>query len=118
MLIFFLKILFISLISTIIIEILLSIMIGIRNKKDILNIFLVNILTNPLLVSLSLYINIRHGVMAKNYLIIPLELLVVLTEGFIYKKYLHFKKINPYLLSFILNLCSFGIGEILNKIIY
>lgn len=114
----FIKILIVSLSSTIIIELLVAILLKIRNKKDILNIVLVNIMTNPLLVTITLYINIFYGLKYRNILIYPLELLVVLTEGRIYKKHLNYKKINPYLLSLILNASSYLIGLVINNIVY
>ena len=46
-----------SLICTIIIELLVSIILGIRNKKDILNVILVNIITNPLVAVIPVYFN-------------------------------------------------------------
>ena len=46
------------LLITIIIEVLISILLGLR-KKDILNVILVNIVTNPLVVSIPVLINIE-----------------------------------------------------------
>ena len=106
------------LLSTIIIELLVAFILKVRDKKDILNIILVNITTNPLLVTTTTYINIIYGLKYRNILIYPFEILVVLVEGLVYKKYLKYKKINPYLLSFILNVSSYLIGLIINKIIY
>ena len=49
-------------------------------------------------------------------IIIVLEIITVITEGFIYSKVLDFKKINPYILSIILNLGSYLIGEVINRL--
>ena len=108
---------FLCLLSTIILAIILSFTFGIRSKKDFLNIVLVNILTNPLVVSLSIYINVRYGLEARNNSIIFLELFAIITEGFIYKKVLQYKKINPFLFSLLLNLCSYFIGSFLIDLI-
>ena len=108
----------VALISTIIIEMSISYLLRVRNKKDLLNIILVNILTNPLLVTITLYINICYGLRYRNILIYPLEIIVVIIEGSIYKKYLKYKKINPYLLSLILNCSSYIIGLGINYLIY
>jgi hypothetical protein len=115
---YLIKILLNSLLLTIIIEFIIALLLKVKDKLDLINVLLVNILTNPLLVSISLYINIKHSLLLKNILIIPLEIIVVLVEGFIYKKYLKYNKINPYLLSLILNGSSFLLGEVINKIIY
>lgn len=103
------------LICTIIIEVIIGILIGIRNKKDVLNIILVNILTNPIVVSLPIYVMIRYGIRFRYYSLVILEVFAVVIEGIIYKKVLKHKKINPYLISLILNMGSYLIGEVINK---
>lgn len=110
-------IMFICLSSTIVIELIMSLLLGIRNKKDILNVILVNVMTNPLIVSILMYIT-YNKLFNTTISIIILEILVVLTEGFAYKKVLTFDKINPYVLSLILNISSYFIGKLLNNIIY
>lgn len=110
-------IMLICLSSTIVIELIMSLLLGIRNKKDILNVILVNIMTNPLVVSILMYITYNR-LFNTTISIIILEILVVLTEGFAYKKVLTFNKINPYILSLILNISSYFIGKLLNNIIY
>lgn len=110
-------IMLICLISTIVIELIMSLLLGMRNKKDILNVILVNIMTNPLVVSILMYITYNR-LFNTTISIIILEILVILTEGFTYKKVLTFDKINPYVLSLILNISSYFIGGLLNNIIY
>lgn len=105
------------LLCTIIIEVIIGLIIGIRDKKDILNIVLVNILTNPIVVSIPIYVMIYKGINARYYTLLVLEILTVLIEGLIYSKVFKYKKINPYLVSLILNLGSYFIGELINKII-
>ena len=110
-------IMLICLSSTSVIELIMSLLLGIRNKKDILNVILVNIMTNPLVVSILMYITYNR-LFNTTISIIILEILVILTEGFTYKKVLTFDKINPYVLSLILNISSYFIGGLLNNIIY
>lgn len=110
-------IILICLSSTIVIELIMSLLLGMRNKKDILNVILVNIMTNPLVVSILMYITYNR-LFNTTISIIILEILVILTEGFTYKKVLTFDKINPYVLSLILNISSYFIGGLLNNIIY
>lgn len=110
-------IMLICLSSTIVIELIMSLLLGMRNKKDILNVIFVNIMTNPLVVSILMYITYNR-LFNTTISIIILEILVILTEGFTYKKVLTFDKINPYVLSLILNISSYFIGGLLNNIIY
>ena len=103
-----------ALLVTIFVELIVSLIIGIRNKKDLINIVLVNIMTNPLVVSIPVYFNIKYGLIYRHVVLFILEILAVLSEGYIYSKYLNFKKINPYILSLILNISSYLIGCIIN----
>ena len=111
------KVMCISLLCTLIIEVSIAFILQYR-KKDLLNVLLVNVLTNPLLNSSVIAINYFYGLKARNISLYIFEVLVILTEGFIYNKYLERKKINGYLLSLILNIASYVIGLLINKIIY
>lgn len=106
------------LIITIIIELLIACLFKIRHKKDFLNIILVNVITNPIVVFFPYIIYLYYGIRAHNISLIILELLAFITEGFIYKKVLNYKKINSYLISLILNLSSYFLGNIINQLIY
>ena len=102
---------------TIVIEIIFAtIALKIKDKKDLLNILLVNVMTNPIVVSLPVFVNIRYGIIQRNITVIILEIFTVFIEGKIYSVYLKFKKVNPYILSLILNLCSYIIGDIIKYI--
>ena len=105
------------LLITIIAEVGIAIILKYR-KKDLLNVLLVNILTNPLLNSLIVWINFYWGLKARNISLFIFEIIVLITEGMIYQKYLEKRNINGYLLSFILNASSFVIGMIVNNFIY
>ena len=105
------------LLITIIIEVITGLIIGIRDKKDILNIVLVNILTNPVVVSVPVLILLVWGPTARWISLAVLEILTVVVEGFIYFKVLKYRKINGFLVSLILNLASYGIGELLNRFV-
>lgn len=106
------------LILTIIIEVIIAYFLKVRVKKDYLNIILVNILTNPIVVLFPYIIYLYHGITIYYISLIILELLAVLSEGFIYQKVLKYKKYNYYLLSLILNLSSYLIGDLINYLIY
>ena len=103
------------LVLTILIECLVAYFLKYR-KKDLLNILLVNILTNPIVSSVPVYFNVKYGVSGRNISLLVLELLVLVVEGFIYHKYLNNKKINPYLLSLILNGSSYLLGVLINLV--
>lgn len=105
--------LFLNLSMTIILELVLSVFLRVK-KKDLIYVVLVNILTNPLLNTLSVFSFLKFHYQSFVITILVLEIVVVLIEGFIYKKVVEFKKINPFQLSFILNLFSFIIGLIIS----
>lgn len=106
-----------SLILTIIIEVVVAIIIGIRTKKDIFNVILVNMITNPIVNIVPIALNVYVSLKARNISIYILEVLVLFTEGLIYKKVLDYKKLNYFLISLILNLASYGTGIILNSFV-
>ena len=103
---------------TIIVECVIGFATGIRNKKDFLNIVLVNFVTNPVVVTIPVFFNLKYGIFERRICLLILEIIAVLFEGFVYKKFLLFRKINPFLLSLILNVSSFITGEIINYYIY
>lgn len=111
------KVMVISLTITLVIEVTIALILKYRGK-DIVNVILVNILTNPLLNSVIVAINYYYGLKARNISLYILEVLIILVEGMIYKKYLNRKKINGYILSLILNIASYGLGLLINEIIY
>ena len=102
------------LLLTIIIELSVALIIGIRDKKDLINVILVNILTNPIVTSIPVLINLHFGILARNIVLYTLEIITFLVEGIIYFKTLKYKKINPFLVSLILNLSSYLTGELIN----
>lgn len=101
------------LILTVLIETIVAFILGYR-KKDLLNVVLVNIITNPIVVTIPVFFNVKYGIMPRHISLLVLEILTLLGEGFIYHKYLSRRKINPYLLSLILNFSSYIIGVIIN----
>ena len=111
------KVMLISLTLTLLFEVGVAFILKYRGK-DILNVILVNILTNPLLNSVIVTINYYCGLKTRNICLFVLEIVVVIVEGYIYQKYLRRRKINGFLLSFVLNLVSYGLGILANNIIY
>lgn len=101
------------LLLTIIIETTIALILGVKNKKDILTVILVNVLTNPIVVSIPVFMYVFYGYNAEIISLIILEIITVFLEGYIYYKYLVYKKINVFILSLILNFMSYVIGQII-----
>ena len=104
-----------SLALTLALEIAFFFLIGKRNKKDLLLVLLVNVLTNPVVVLLywlaALYTDWDTSIIK-----IPLELFAILTEGLYYMKYgQSFKR--PFFFSLAANAFSFSIGVLLQHFV-
>ena len=112
------KILISSLVFTLIIELVIAKILKVKEKKDLINIVLVNIVTNPIVVLFPYVIGLYVGIKYRHISLFILELFAFLFEGLIYKKYFKYNRINPYVVSLILNLSSYLIGNIINNIIY
>ncbi len=105
----------IPLLLTIIIECLLAFLLKIKRKNDIINIIYVNCITNPILNYLMIVIDYFFSKRIFNIILIFLELMVICFEYNFYKKNSSYKKVNPLLLSWILNLSSFTLGLIITN---
>lgn len=94
------------------IELGFALLLGVRKPKDLLLVFLVNVLTNPPLVLCLNLFSLRNPI--PWYLILTLELSALLAEGLLYRKGLEYNRVPPLLLSLILNLISYTGGLILS----
>jgi len=84
---------------------------GKRNKKDLLLVLLVNVITNPIVV-LFYHLSVMFTDLHRVIIIIPLELFAIICEGWYYKKYgMDFKR--PFLFAISANVFSYGVGLIL-----
>lgn len=106
------------LIVTLLLECIVAFILRVKNKKDYFNIVLVNLLTNPLLVSFTVLSGILINMQFRIILTVILEILAIIIEGFIYHKVLKYKKINGFVLSLLLNISSYFIGSLFNIIIW
>ena len=102
---------------TITIECLVALILGYR-KKDLLNVLLVNLLTNPIVSSIPVYFNYHYGLRSRNIVLLILEIITLIIEGFIYTKVLKRRKINGFILSIILNGSSYLLGLLFNYLVY
>lgn len=106
------KSLALSLILTIALEILISYILGIRNKDDFKIVILVNIDTNPIVVFLSNIVQLINNTLVYYCSVLILEIGAIVIEALLYKKYLK-ENINPVRLSIYSNVFSFCIGIII-----
>lgn len=95
----------ISLLLTLVIELMIALLWGIRSKKQILLVVLVNVLTNPAAVLLC-WLGIPQ---------LPVELAVVLAEALIYRDPA-WKIPHPVLLAVVCNVISWGTGILIQLI--
>jgi len=105
----------ISLMLTLVLEAGFFLLTGKRDKKDLLLVLLVNVLTNPVVVLsywLVLLLTEWNAIIA----FIPLELFAVLVEGYYYKKYGRDFK-HPYLFSLTANMLSFWMGVLIQYLV-
>lgn len=109
--------LLISLVLTVLIECPIGFALGMRKPGDVANMFLINAVTNPIVVYTSFVCSLLLGRTGAIAVLAALEVGALVSEGLFYRKVNGKKKINPFLLSLILNGCSFAAGEIY-KIIF
>lgn len=94
---------------TVLLEMSAAFLLGVRGKKQLVIVCLVNTLTNPLLNLLLACLGVHFPYYAWRWAIPCLELLIWLTEGLLFRKYL--KKIgHPLLFSAVLNGTSYYLG--------
>lgn len=111
-------VLIVSFTLTVIIELLFAALLKVRSFKDFLNIFLVNLITNPIVVSVINLVDIKCDASIVLYAIIGMEVLAIISEALIYYKVLKYRHLNPIVLSLVLNALSFFIVDYINVFIY
>lgn len=103
-----------NLLLTIIIELGIALLLGIREKKDILNLIVINCITNPILnyiMMVVMYLTFNNIIMY--FLFFLLEIMVIIIEYIFYRRKLIFEKLNLLLLSTILNISSVILGFVI-----
>jgi len=103
----------ISLVLTILLEEIFAVTVGIRDKRDLILIGLVNVVTNPFVV-LVYYLAVLYTSISL-LLIILLEIIAVFVEALYFKNYGKTFR-HPFLFSLSANLFSYGIGKIISII--
>ncbi len=107
-----LRSLIVSLVLTLMIELPVLYILGVRCRRDIRTAVYANVLTNPPVVFaanlLLLFVPVWAWALSG-----VLEGLVVLVEGFVFYKNLKFNQVNPWALALVANLISFETGLII-----
>lgn len=98
------------------VEISLGFLFRVKGISGILNIALINILTNPTVVLSMLCVSMFLNPWERLALSV-LEIMVIFLEGFLFSKFKPFSAQKPYLISLVLNLSSFLIGLFLGALI-
>ena len=111
------KILLISLSLTIIIELIVSLLLGIRETQDIKVVVLANCITNPVVVFIANCIYVLNYNLLYTITVAILEILAVTIEFLIYRNYLKYNKKSPLLISIVNNVVSFSLGLIISHYI-
>ena len=127
------RIFLLSLAVTLAAECFLAWVLGLRTRKDQSLVVLVNLLTNPAVIYLSLLGSRFVGPSGRGWVLIGLETAAVLTEAFIYSRWLDWDQLPActvagrlgrirsgraaVALSLILNAGSYGAGELLELVL-
>ena len=97
---------------TVVIEAVAAFALGIRSLKSQTIVLLANLITNPLLNCVLTAVSFYISPMAYYWFLIPLEIIAVITEGWIFSSVLR-PKMNPFLLSLVINVCSYFLGTMI-----
>lgn len=89
---------------------------GVRDRYGQAAVLLTNLVTNPLLNCILTVVSFYLSPAAYYPFLAVSELLVVAAEGLIYKSVLR-PNMNPFLLSLLLNACSYGLGTLILQLI-
>ncbi|NLK86600.1 MAG: hypothetical protein GX279_03800 [Clostridiaceae bacterium] len=106
----------ISLGLTLVLELAFALIFRVRQKKELLLVCLVNIITNPAVVFLY-YLAAYAGDIAQTLVLIILEVLAVVVEALFYKTYGE-KIRHPVLLAVGANAFSFFVGKAVNMLVH
>ena len=113
----YLNIISLNLLLVWLIEIPLAFVLGVRKRNTIETVFITNSISNPIVVTiffLMLQFDVSYAIM--NFTVIAIEVCAVLCEGAVYRHFLPKGKLNPFVLSLVLNAASFGAGILLNAV--
>ena len=99
-----------ALVCTLVLETGTAAALGVRSGQDLLTVVLANLLTNPVVSVLPTFCAVRFGMATKAPVTAAAEAGAVLAEWLVYRMFLSFRRVPPFLLSLILNAVSFLTG--------
>lgn len=103
-----------NLFITLIVEVPLAFLLGVRKRKDIETVVFTNAVSNPAVVTVFLILLRCHIISGiRNIWVLLLEAAAVTGEGAVYRRFLSKGRLNPFLLSFLVNAVSFAVGAVL-----
>ena len=108
----------VSLVLTLMIELPVSFILGMREKEDFEVVFWVNVLTNPVVVFGANCMILLNNPMAYNIYVAIVEITVVIVEGMVFKRLLTYQKKSPFLISLLNNGISYGLGVVIGLLLY
>ena len=97
-----------ALVCTLVLETGTAAALGVREGRDLATVVLANLLTNPVVSVLPTTAAFYLGYETLIPVTAVAETGAVLAEWLVYRKFLSFRRMHPLLLSFILNLVSYG----------
>lgn len=106
-----------ALLLTLIIECAIAWILGVRSRDGQKVVFLANLMTNPLVVSIGAGVLLFLGRNMLFPITVIMEVIVVVVEGVVYRRYLDIDR-NPFFVSLACNTGSFLIGELLNRFVF
>jgi hypothetical protein len=111
--------LLLALLGTELIELSVAWLLGVRQKRDLMNLGLINIITNlPFNFLLFLIVTLVNVSIFQYWLIVLFfEVIVAIIEAGLFKQFILFNKIKPLRLAIILNATSFMVGVIIERIL-
>ena len=107
----------VSLTLTLVLELIVARILGIKDKYDILTVVFANICTNPALVYICIFAELFVSLTTVYAIAGVLEIFAVVVEYLIYRRIFKYKKISPFLVSLLCNVFSFTTGILLERIL-
>ena len=105
------------LLLTVAVETLFAAILKTRRPRDFLLVVLANVMTNPVLVSVTYLIRVTQGMKAYFIALALFEVAAAFAEALVYRSAMK-NKFNPFLFSLILNAASFSIGWVINRFVF
>lgn len=105
-----------ALLITLIIECAVAWILGVRTRDGQKVVFLANLMTNPVVVSMGAGVLLFLGRNMLFPITVIMEVIVVVVEGVVYRRYLETER-DPFVISLICNAVSFFTGELLNRFV-